>query len=51
MYKFNLLDLLALAELAFATYIAVAGPEDKVPVPEDGVLLARGSVSCRTCNK
>lgn len=47
----DLLDLLALAELAFATYIAVAKPGGKVPVPEDGVLPTKGSVFCKACDK
>lgn len=47
----DLLDLLALAKLVSATYIAVAGLGDKVPVPGDEVLPTKDLMSYKTYNK
>lgn len=47
----DLLDPLALVELIFVTYTAVAVLGDKVPVPEDEVLPTKDSKFCKTCDK
>lgn len=47
----DLLDLLALVKLAFATCTAVAKLEDKDPVLEDEVLPTKGSMFYKTCDK
>jgi len=47
----DLLDLLALVELASVTCTVVAKLEDKDPVPEDEVLPTKDSMFCKTYDK